>query len=560
MKTKATYIIVLAALLSSCNDEFLDCAPLDQITSENFWQSEDHLKAAANVFSDSFMGKDWLNRTEIMADSAPWSATTAWRTIGGGYYTSDISQINSVWVGAYSNIGRVNYFLANYQRATSVKEAIRERYAAEAYFYRAYNYWLLTSYFGDVPYITEELDVNSPDVYRGRDARAEVVANVTKDLEEHYKALPEYIESASNEFGRITQMAALVLLQRLYLYNGMPDKALDAADRAMALPYYELYSTGKPKEDYLNLFNFTGRASRNANNHETILAQVFNDKLGESARYAHNLSRELTEPTDYVRWVPTESMVECYLTSDGKIWDPSTAATYADVFKNRDPRMAQSIYAPGTPWKGGRAELNDVNGYAIFNLPKFVSDKNGAMSASGYYMRKYAEMDILWFVGHDDNDIVMMRYAEVLLNYIEAKELVGGVTQNDIDKTINLIRDRVGMKRLTLTNIPAGSDLRTEIRRERRVELFFEGLRYFDIIRWQQGELLGNDLLGVNRRWVEGVGLNIDGLKWKKVGSEEYLVFESGRTFDPGKHYLLSLPFAQMQLNPNLKPNNPGWN
>ncbi|MDY3978915.1 MAG: RagB/SusD family nutrient uptake outer membrane protein [Tidjanibacter sp.] len=560
MKTKATYIIVLAALLSSCNDEFLDCAPLDQITSENFWQSEDHLKAAANVFSDSFMGKDWLNRTEIMADSAPWSATTAWRTIGGGYYTSDISQINSVWVGAYSNIGRVNYFLANYQRATSVKEAIRERYAAEAYFYRAYNYWLLTSYFGDVPYITDELDVNSPDVYRGRDARAEVVANVTKDLEEHYKALPEYIEAASNEFGRITQMAALVLLQRLYLYNGMPDKALDAADRAMALPYYELYSTGKPKEDYLNLFNFTGRASRNANNHETILAQVFNDKLGESARYAHNLSRELTEPTDYVRWVPTESMVECYLTSDGKIWDPSTAATYADVFKNRDPRMAQSIYAPGTPWKGGRAELNDANGYAIFNLPKFVSDKNGAMSASGYYMRKYAEMDILWFVGHDDNDIVMMRYAEVLLNYIEAKELVGGVTQNDIDKTINLIRDRVGMKRLTLTNIPAGSDLRTEIRRERRVELFFEGLRYFDIIRWQQGELLGNDLLGVNRRWVEGVGLNIDGLKWKKVGSEEYLVFESGRTFDPGKHYLLSLPFAQMQLNPNLKPNNPGWN
>lgn len=552
-----------ALMLTSCNDSFLDRIPHDALTDANYWQTETHLSSVANTFTSSLSGKDWLNKTEIMADSAPWSVTTAWRTIGGGYFTSDASQINSVWSAAYTGIGRTNYFLNNYQRATGVKEEVRERYAAEAYFYRAYNYWILTSLFGDVPLVTSELNVESPDVFRGRDARKDVIDRITKDLEDHYKALPEYVAAGSSDFGRVSQCAALALLSRIYLYNGRYEDAVSACERAMSSAYYKLYSTGHPDVDYVNLFNYTGRASRNPANKETLIAFVYNYDLGESSRTSHNLSRECWVPNDYARFTPTASMIECYLTKDGKIWDPNSATSYEDVFKDRDPRMTQSILAPGTKWEGGESGDMLSTDKTVFTYPKFDNSKDGCMSYTGYYMRKYVEPSTVKDVGHDDNDIVLIRYAEVLLNYAEAKEQLGTLTQSDIDKTINLLRDRVGMVHLKLSEIPAGSDIRTEIRRERRVELFFEGHRYFDIIRWKQGEILGEDLLGVRKDYLDPARLKegiIGNLKWKTVNGKEYLVLESGRTFDPEKNYLLPVPFTQMQLNPQLAPNNPGWN
>lgn len=563
---KIIYILLsVAALLSfsSCNDDFLDRMPKDEMTDDNFWQTEEHLVQVANTFTAALQGKYWLNITEIMADSAPWAVTTAFRTIGAGNFTTETSQINSLWVTAYTGIGRVNYFLNNYNRAETVKEEIRERYAAEAYFYRAYNYWVLTSYFGDVPYITDELSVESPDVYRGRDPRKTVIENVTKDLEDHYKNLPEYIPAASSEFGRVSQCAALALLSRIYLYNGMYEEAADAAERAMNNSYHELYSTGNPDVDYVNLFNYTGRASRNAANKETLLAFVYNYDLGEAARQSHNLSRECWVPGDYARFVPTNSMIEAYLTKDGQIWDPSTVDTYEDVFKDRDPRMVQSILAPNTPWEGGKSGDLLSTDDKIYTYPLLTNNKTAAMTYSGYYMRKYVEPSTVKYVGHDDNDLVMLRYAEVLLNYAEAKEMLGQLTQADLDKSINLLRDRVGMVHMELSNLPAGSDIRTEIQRERRIELFFEGHRYFDIIRWKQGHILGEDLLGVNKRWLDqsrlAVDLNKD-LTWKTKDGQQYLLIETGRTFNPDKHYLLPIPFKQMQLNPNLAPQNPGWN
>ena len=564
MKKNIHIILMSAALmLTSCNDSFLDRIPHDALTDANYWQTETHLSSVANTFTSSLSGKDWLNKTEIMADSAPWSVTTAWRTIGGGYFTSDASQINSVWSAAYTGIGRTNYFLNNYQRATGVKEEIRERYAAEAYFYRAYNYWILTSLFGDVPLITSELNVESPDVFRGRDARKDVIDRITKDLEDHYKALPEYVAAGSSDFGRVSQCAALALLSRIYLYNGRYEDAVSACERAMSSTYYKLYNTGHPDVDYVNLFNYTGRASRNPANKETLIAFVYNYDLGESSRTSHNLSRECWVPNDYARFTPTASMIECYLTKDGKIWDPNSATSYEDVFKDRDPRMTQSILAPGTKWEGGESGDMLSTDKTVFTYPKFDNSKDGCMTYTGYYMRKYVEPSTVKDVGHDDNDIVLIRYAEVLLNYAEAKEQLGTLTQSDIDKTINLLRDRVGMVHLKLSEIPAGSDIRTEIRRERRVELFFEGHRYFDIIRWKQGEILGEDLLGVRKDYLDPARLKegiIGNLKWKTVNGKEYLVLESGRTFNPEKNYLLPVPFTQMQLNPQLAPNNPGWN
>lgn len=559
---KYLFLILILFGCFSCNDDFLERDPLDTLTNANFWQSEQHLISAANVFSSALKGKELLNIFEIMGESAPWAVTTAYRTIGGGNYSTDITQINNLWINAYYNIGRINYFLNNYQKATSVSETIRERYAAEAYFYRAYNYWMLTSLFGDVPYITDELDVNSPDVYKGRDPRALVIENITKDLEDNYENLPQTITPASKEFGRVSQAGALALLSRIYLYNEQWDKAAEAAKKIIDMNYHDLYTTGNPENDYRNLFNFTGRASRVTSNKETILAFIYNYDLGPNARSSHNLSREIWVPNDYSRFVPTKSMIEAYLRSDGEIWDPKSINTYEAVFENRDPRLKQSILPPNTPWEGRKDGNPNNTDNSIFTYPKFRNDKDGCMTYSGYYVYKYVEPSKVGQVSQDDNDIIMFRYAEVLLNYAEARERENKLTQDDLDMTINKIRDRVGMAHLRLDNLPKGSDIRTEIRRERRVELFLEGHRYLDIIRWQEGHRLGEDLLGVNRAWLDPDKLTpglLNGLNWKNVGGEQYLIIETGRQFNPQKHYLLSLPFTQMQRNPNLKPNNPGW-
>lgn len=558
---KYILLIVMLATIYSCNDDFLERPPLDTLTNDNFWQSEAHLRSAANSLYSALNGKDILNMFESMGETAPWAITTAFRTIGGGNYSTDITQINNVWVRAYYNIGRCNFFLNNYQRATTVTEIIRERYAAEAVFFRTYDYWLLTSLFGDVPYITQELNVYSPDVYRGRDSRTVIIDSITADLERNYKKLPAYIPPASAEVGRISQGAALALLSRIYLYNERWDEAASAARRAMGLGY-TLYTTGNPAHDYRNLFNFTGRASRVAANRETILAYVYNFDLGEDARTSHNLSRELWVPNDYSRFTPTKRMIETWLTADGKVWNPATVNTYEEVFENRDPRMKQSILPPNTVWEG-RKDGNPINtNSSVFTYPKFSNDKDGCMTYSGYYLYKYVEPTKVGQVSQDDNDIVFIRYAEVLLNYAEARERAGALTQATLDSTINLLRNRVGMVPLKLSALPAGSDIRKEIRRERTVELFFEGHRYPDLIRWKEAEVLGEDLLGVNRRWLNPDKLTpgiLNTLKWKTVNGEQYLIIESGRTFNPSKHYLLSLPFTQLQRNPNLRPNNPGW-
>src|SRR5690606_16731848 len=116
----------------------------------------------------------------------------------------------------------------------------------------------------------------------------------------------------------------------------------------------------------------------------------------------------------------------------------------------------------------------------VFTYPKFVNDKRGAMTYNGYYMRKYIEPDQVNRQSQDDNDIVLFRYAEILLNYAEAKLELGQLDQAAVDLSINKLRDRVGMHRMDLVELGQNNmDLRTEVYRERQVELFFEGHRWF---------------------------------------------------------------------------------
>ena len=138
-----------------------------------------------------------------------------------------------------------------------------------------------------------------------------------------------------------------------------------------------------------------------------------------------------------------------------------------------------------------------------------------------------------------------------------------------IDQTVNQLRDRVGMKRMLLTELSDnGLDIKTELERERRVELFMEGQRWFDLIRWKQGYKLGVDkaesaerqeigvIRGIRKDYAYDPAIFTAGTKFDTAG---YLIFDDSRIFENPKNYLWSLPFRQMELNPNLRPNNPGW-
>ena len=220
--------------------------------------------------------------------------------------------------------------------------------------------------------------------------------------------------------------------------------------------------------------------------------------------------------------------------------------------------MKQTILSPGGAWGGQDDGDADASPNSSFNSPKWDADKKGCLTGTGYYFTKYVEVSVVGAVSRDYNDIHLVRYAEILLNYAEAKLELGTLTQTDIDNTINLLRDRVGMKRMSIADIAAnGLDLKTEIHRERRVELALEGQRYFDILRWKEGPLLAQDIKGMKKSLIESY--NQQYVATVPVDAQGYIVVNTTRIFTAPKNYLWPLPLTQTQKNPNLLPQNQGW-
>ncbi|WP_353120930.1 RagB/SusD family nutrient uptake outer membrane protein [Dysgonomonas capnocytophagoides] len=591
MKKNIIYslILVLSSFLFSCNDSFLERAPLDELSDDNFWESELQIKNAANACYWALIGKDLpINISEGLSDNAPWYTMTGWRQIGSGLYGSDFSLLDTRYKDAYKQMRRCNYFLKNYERATTVDPKLLKQYAAEVRFLRAFTYYYLTCFWGDVPFTTEPITIGDDALMAPRTSRADIVDFMLQELSEAAKDLPKYIEPGTTNFGRISGAAAKAMEARVALQNERWKEAKEACEAVMPggeYAYHQLYSTGRPKQDYFDLFTFEGRASRKPGNKEAILSYVFNFDIASPTR--HNLSRELQVPDQIVRFNPTKSLVDSYLCIDGLPIEKSPLykgngtyipaySAYDSVFVNRDPRLKQSIVYPGyNKWYGkvdGRGTANAANDASktnVFKSPKFNNDGKGAVTYTGYYSLKYCEPSKVPVYNQDDNDIIFIRYGEVLLNYAEAMYNLNQLDQTVIDKTINLLRDRVGMKRMVISELEAnGLDLKAEMQRERRVEFFMEGQRWYDLIRWKQGYELGVDksesainqekgiIKGIRRDYAYDQSVFSATTKFDANG---FLIFDDSRVFTSPKNYLFSLPYRQMELNPNLRPNNPGW-
>lgn len=546
----ASALLISLGLFTSCSD-FLDRVPQDEIVNDTFWKTQQHLEMAATAIYSRVKAKNTVDM-ENMGENTMWPTTNQYKDIGSGVFPVTQPTVNSEWANMYRDIRECNAFLENYKQASETTPGANERLAAEVRVIRALAYSILTSFYGDIPLITKTLNPGDPELYAQRDPQSKVIDFLIQELEEAAAVLPKDIPKGEN-LGRASKGTALALQARIALADGRYAIAEKAAKAVMDLGVYQLYSTGNPETDYQELFTRAGKLS-GGRNKETIFARLHLTDV-----IMHNLSREIQVPDQFARFVPTRSLVESYLCADGLPIDKSPLykdASYEDIFKNRDPRMTQTILVPGDKW-GGRYDGRPIaqnSDPTVFMVPKFSQDGRGSVTTTGYYYKKYVEPTAVPNYNRDDNDIHLIRYAEVLLTYAEAKFEQGTLTQSDLDISINLLRQRVGMVPMNLSFMASHNlDVRTEIQRERRVELVLEGQRYFDVRRWKRGDLLAKDIEGVKASWFP----QLSSANFRKT-TDGHLQVQWNRMFETPKNYLWPVPQTQLERNPNLGQNE-GW-
>lgn len=299
-------LIISVVMLTSCDDDFLDRAPLDLITNETFWETEEHLVLALNALYGNVKEKNTIDM-ENMGDNTIWPSSTAYQLIGSGNFGNDLGTLNNEWSSQFRAVRQANAFLENYDRA-DVPEARKEELAAEVRVIRALGYSFLTAFWGDVPLVTTTLTVD--ELMGPRNPREEVVDFLMEDLDLAAQHLPAAIPTGTNR-GRVNKAAALGLKARIALYNQRWAVAEQAAKAVMDMGIYELYSNGDPSTSYKELFTYEGNLS-GGNNRETIITRLSLEGVTH-----HNLSREIQVPDQVVRWNPTKSLVDSYLMIDG---------------------------------------------------------------------------------------------------------------------------------------------------------------------------------------------------------------------------------------------------
>jgi len=550
-------IITTAIILSGCKD--LDLQPKDTITDAIFWKTVEDYKMGTNLLYYTLDGFSFSDTETDIAYNVN-------NDISNGLYQT--TESSGDWSTPYSYIRKCNNIITKAENS-EIKDQVK-RYVAEAKFFRAYNFWKLFRLYGGVPLVKIVPDLNSPELTAARATRSEVADFILQDLKEAAVDLPKKSNLTSGDVGRISQGAAEALRARVALFEGTwckyhasgdanqyLDIAIESSGNIISSAVYGLY-TSKGANSYRYVFIEEGDDAN-----ETILDR----------RYQRNVEGQvypaLVQRTGYL---PTKKLADMYVCNDGlpieKSPDFQGYISRVSEFQNRDPRMSMTIVIPGTvvkqPWYAtGTAswpffpQRNPNTGYTLY---KFYSEDS--------YANPLGESPNFDF----DNHII--RYAEVLLTYAEAKfERNGNISDEDLDKTINLLRTRATMPTKISNDfvLVNGLDMKTEIRRERTIELALEGFRYDDLRRWKTAEtempqairgikITGND-------WIDPViisGVNKNPYKkpiWQsKIDADGFIVAEpaSGRSFDPDKHYLRPIPTKEILLNPNLQQN-PNW-
>jgi hypothetical protein len=585
--------ISLTGLFTSCGDDFLERSPLVNINDASYWASPNDLK---NYVNNLYNQNDLLPRYDDYRVVGPYTVDadegsdtyirlnynthlngeTVTPGSGGGW------SIDNWWL-----LRDINYFMDHYHNVPASSWEESKKYVGEALFFRSIFYFTKLRRYGDLPWSSTTINVDSEVLFGKRLPRNQVVDSIMYDLDRAVEYLPARGTGAWT--GRITKEVALVLQARIALFEGTWEryhakkntpfkvagsdgtkfiqKAADTAGALMALAdkngYPALDNVGTDNA-YWNLFNqkdYSGSKEVLAWRRYSAADGLFNRWGSYSATGAGGGI--------------TKRLVDAYLCIDGKPIANNPLykgdETLVDLVTNRDPRLNQTIWI-----NDSRHLIRDT---IFFTAPSFTA-ANEQLSVTGYQLYKGHTTDNNEHIrGQFTTGAVYFRYAEALLIYAEAKAELGTITQSDIDNTINAIRARVGMPALNMNSIAddpnwefAGiSPLLQEIRRERKVEFACETLRMYDISRWAAADELiaGYRPQGSKKaQWlnrpnadpaytaaVERIPTDKDGYidPWYSISA-----MNEGFHFRTDRDYLYPLPTTELTMNPNLTQN-PNW-
>lgn len=548
-------ILIATLLLAGCT---LDREPETSLTKLGFWKSETDLRGACNRLYIDLPGFTNDRRSDELIGPNQDGISSGNRSVPG---------TSADWTDPYNKIGVCNNIIINAETAP-LEQAVKNRWIAEACFFRAYHYFDLVKKYGDVPLILKIFESTSdPDIKRPRDPRETVIQQCYTDLEFALQWLPKIDKlTSSADWGRVSQSAVLGMIVRIGLYEGTHkkyhkttggdykvhlNKAIKAAETMI---YTEKKHSLYP--DFQKLFLFDGEG---AGNKESVFVKIYGPN--GAGTITHNNSRGLENAVGVTR-----SMVDNFLYSDGLPREKSPLkmlpeVRYNDVLKNRDPRLTMTLFSVGEEaYKG--------------TYKPFKSDDQ----THGYgYPIKKGYMQAEWATnGKATVDKMIIRYAEVLISYAEALyEYNGNISDEKLNETINQVRGRVGFN-AKLTNAfvqTNGLDMLEEIRRERMVEFIHESIHYDDIIRWKTAEVvLPKAVLGLlynaedtpvekntlNNRFTDDNGFYKD----KQLYDEGniFVIEESeSRSFDPKRDYLYPIPSYEIGTSGGNIKQNPYW-
>ena len=581
--------IIYAALacltFASCED-FLDKQPIEQIGTDEYFKDEASLEKYTNGFLNSYTPSSGdVTRGDGNCDIIEVKQTSSYlyqpvwnSSLQGGWS-------NSTWNFVYY----INTFLERMHEAQGVSEAAFAHYEGTARFWRAWNYFELVKTFGGVPWYDHVVRSDSEeDLYKPRDSREYVMERVLEDL--NYACEHCYTSEAWVDNQKINRYIALAIKSRICLFEGTYRKyhrvdpstgkawedkqasekflreCAEACEELMAAGVYSIVNNpANVKTQYRELFT-----QEAVNTTEVIWAR----QMSVGMTTFHDLTWRYTSGSYGQRWSLDQDFVKTYLNLDGSR-HTATGEEFTTEVENRDYRLSQSIITPGyTKLVGGVSTATPpdftvtLTGYQVI---KFNIDDKAYESASVSY-----------------NSLPIMRYAEVLLNYAEAKAELGEFSDDIWNKTIKPLRERAGVDGKRPTSADpylqqyyglSDSDL-LEIRRERAIELLLEGFRYNDLMRWHAGELLNKQWYGIyipamdTSYDLNGDGINdvcvisgeagnepgvtyivLDDSKYSlENGTTGRLLYTVGRNFEE-KRYLRPIPKTALNINPDLGQN-----
>jgi hypothetical protein len=544
------------SVVTACND--LEQVPTNKFTDAEYWTSPERATQVLYMAYNQMYSFDKIWVDEALSDNLiEVRGTPPTTVIRKGQANPSTSLFRDEWKWCFEGIKTTNVFMANVDLVPGINPAVKERMKAEVRFIRASLFFRLSNFYDAIPFFLEDIDIASSKTI-ARTPRTVVFTALHQELDEIIPVLPKKEDLSAAENGRITKAAAVVLKIRLYLMAGDMQNVERYCDYLISNPaeygHYSLFTTETAHfSAYENLFT-----SAFEYNDEVILDYAAVPQVKAWQNFIDMVPPSVTGFRVTGR-TPTQSLVDSYimLNSGLPVKGPYTQpepyandASYNDntMYAGRDPRLAATVVFHGSTWK----DKDATGAYTekIININPGSGDdseygKSENNTQTGYYVRKLFDVDH----GLDlkmHNNIIMMRYADVLLMYAEACERNGTFSQAVWDKTIRAIRERAGFTAAAALDYPGPANLREIIRRERRCELALEGLRYYDLKRWDGAESAVNLLNGT-----------VYGAKMASALTD-YIRVETFK-YTANRDEWWSLPQYDMDKTPTLLPNNKGY-